>query len=179
MWRYFTKPPTRAAVRERIARLVSDDTRMIVAHSFGAVVAYEALYAPPVHTLITLGPPFGGPAVFEWLGPRVDAASPLHDLWPGGVESWIDIVSRGDVVGAGQNLRSLFGRAVEMHVVAHGRGSHIAERYLASPVTGTAISAGSLANPGPRTPLRAHLRTPRDESGGHSPLRQTDVRHPV
>lgn len=142
--RYLTDPAARAAVQERVARLITDDTRMIVAHSFGAVIAYEALYAHPewsVHTLITLGSPLGSPAVFERLDPHVDAVRPPPDRWPGSVESWTDIVSRGDVVGAGQNLRSLGGSAVEMHVVAHGRGSHTAERYLASPVTGTAISA--------------------------------------
>jgi hypothetical protein len=140
MWRYLTDPATRAAVQERVARLVTDDTRMIVAHSFGAVVAYEALRAHPewpVHTLITVGSPLGSPAVFE----RLDVIGPSADQWPGGIESWTDIVSRGDVVGAGQNLRSLVGGAVEMHVVAHGRGSHTAERYLASPVTGSAVSA--------------------------------------
>lgn len=45
--RYFTEPAIRAAARERLARAVTADTELIIAHSLGTVVAYETLCAHP------------------------------------------------------------------------------------------------------------------------------------
>jgi hypothetical protein len=59
--RYFTEPELRDAVRARAAELITSDTRVVVGHSLGSVVAYEVLCAlrperPPL-TLVTLGSP--------------------------------------------------------------------------------------------------------------------------
>ncbi|WP_319721585.1 hypothetical protein [Streptomyces sp. MB09-01] len=61
--RYFTEPELRAAVRARAAELITPGTRVVVGHSLGSVVAYEALCAlgpdrPPL-SLVTLGSPLG------------------------------------------------------------------------------------------------------------------------
>ena len=39
--RYFTEPELRARVRESVAAAVAEDTRVLVGHSLGSVVAYE------------------------------------------------------------------------------------------------------------------------------------------
>jgi pimeloyl-ACP methyl ester carboxylesterase len=60
--RYFTERDLRAAILARIETAVETDSQVIVAHSLGSVVAYEALAAHPewpIHTLITLGSPLG------------------------------------------------------------------------------------------------------------------------
>jgi hypothetical protein len=59
---YLGDPEIRQAARARIAAVIGEDTRVIVAHSLGTVVAYECLCAHPewpVRTLVTLGSPLG------------------------------------------------------------------------------------------------------------------------
>jgi hypothetical protein len=58
---YLTKPETRAEIQHRVAGCIGEDTRVLVAHSLGSVVAYELLCAHPewpVRTLVTLGSPW-------------------------------------------------------------------------------------------------------------------------
>jgi hypothetical protein len=60
--RYMTDPQVRQAVQKRVAAQVSADTQVVVGHSLGSVVAYEALCAHPewpVRGLVTLGSPLG------------------------------------------------------------------------------------------------------------------------
>jgi hypothetical protein len=60
--RYFTEPGLRAQVLERVAAEIGPDTRVLIGHSLGSVVAYESLCAHPywpVRTLVTLGSPLG------------------------------------------------------------------------------------------------------------------------
>src|SRR5262249_1484601 len=45
--RYMTDPVVRAVVQERVAAAVDGDTQVVVGHSLGSVVAYEALCAHP------------------------------------------------------------------------------------------------------------------------------------
>ena len=59
---YMTHPEVRQAVQDRVATEVGKDTRVVVGHSLGSVVAYEALCAHrewPVRALVTLGSPPG------------------------------------------------------------------------------------------------------------------------
>ena len=62
--RYMTDAEVRRAVQDRMVAEVAEDTRVVVGHSLGSVVAYEALCAHPewpVRTLVTLGSPLGMP----------------------------------------------------------------------------------------------------------------------
>jgi len=43
--RYLTDPGLRAAARARVIDLIGPDTEVVVGHSLGSVVAYEALHA--------------------------------------------------------------------------------------------------------------------------------------
>ena len=45
--RYVVDLTVRRAVQDRIAARVGEDTRVVVGHSLGSVVAYEALCAHP------------------------------------------------------------------------------------------------------------------------------------
>ena len=59
---YFHDAAIRSEARARVARVVGEDTRVLVGHSLGTVVAYEALCAHPdwrITTLVTLGSPLG------------------------------------------------------------------------------------------------------------------------
>ncbi len=62
--RYLTDDLVRDRVQREIAACVTPETRVLVGHSLGSVIAYEALCAHPewpVTTLVTIGSPLGIP----------------------------------------------------------------------------------------------------------------------
>lgn len=146
--RYFTEPELREQACERIAREVDADTRVLVGHSLGSVVAYEALCAHPgwpVRTLVTLGSPLGIPnLIFDRLQP-----APVNGrgAWPGGVARWVNVADRGDVVALVKQLRPCFGdvERVEDLRVNNGAKAHDISPYLTAAETGHAIAAGLVA----------------------------------
>src|SRR5712691_6634309 len=70
---YLHNEEVRHEVCGRVARVVTPDTRVLIGHSLGSVVAYECLCAHPewdVRTFVTLGSPLGiGELIFEQLHP--------------------------------------------------------------------------------------------------------------
>lgn len=132
---------TKAAILERVAMRVSRETRVVIGHSLGSVVAYEALCAHPewnVHTLLTVGSPLGiRNLVFEGLKP-----APENGLgaWPH-VTRWVNIADRGDIVALVKALGPLFG-PVQDCLVYNGWKSHSVARYLTTREAGAAIAAG-------------------------------------
>ncbi|MEV0128597.1 SAV_2336 N-terminal domain-related protein [Dactylosporangium sp. NPDC050688] len=136
--RYFTDQRLRAAVQRRIAAAITDDTQVIVAHSFGAIAVYETLCAYPalkVRALITLGTPLGSPAVLRRLRPP-----PGQSLR--NVGSWTNVAARGDVVAMPSALPVEFGGWITNVAVDNGIEWHSVARYLSQPQTGAAILAG-------------------------------------
>src|SRR5450631_408216 len=110
---YLQDEDLRATALHRVAAQISEDTRVIVAHSLGSVVAYESLCANPdwpVHTFVSLGSPLGVPSViFEELQPEpTDGVG----VWPAGLVRWTNIADRGDVVALEKNLSKCFGERV-------------------------------------------------------------------
>ncbi len=64
----------RDRLRARIEAEVTEDTRVLVAHSLGTVLSYSALVQHddwPVHTFVTLGSPLAVPMLFNSLEPVV------------------------------------------------------------------------------------------------------------
>jgi hypothetical protein len=130
-------------VLKRVEQKVTAETQLIVAHSLGTVVAYEALCANlewRVHSLITLGSPLGIPnLVFEALTPPPVEG---RGRWPG-VTSWVNIADQGDIVALVKELAPLFdGGRIEDQTVNNGWESHNVVRYLTAVETGTAIARG-------------------------------------
>ena len=141
--KYLTEDPTRSAAIERVAHRITADTRVIVGHSLGSVVAYEALCANPqwpVRALVTLGSPLGvRNLIFDRLRP-----SPAGGVgrWPGQVTRWTNIADRGDVVALVKDLSPRFGDGVRSVEVDCGSKAHDAGRYLTAEATGAAIAEG-------------------------------------
>src|ERR1700722_14599437 len=86
-----------ARLRARIEAEITDDTRVLVAHSLGTVLSYSALAAHndwPVHTFVTLGSPLAAPMLFNSLEP-----APVDGLgaWPGSVQRWVNIRAVNDM----------------------------------------------------------------------------------
>lgn len=146
---YFTDPMIRAEIQNRFATMIDVDTRVVVAHSLGSVVAYESLCAHrewPVTDLVTLGSPLGVPhVVLHRLVPQPGrgAAGP-QGLWPGSVQRWINLTDDGDFVALEPRLRKVFGERVVDVAIANGAGPHNVERYLSAAETGSAVLAGLL-----------------------------------
>ncbi|MGI5372226.1 hypothetical protein [Streptomyces iakyrus] len=65
VYRYLSAPARRARSRDAVAKAIRESgAKVVVAHSLGSVVAYEALHANSdltVEVLITLGSPLGLP----------------------------------------------------------------------------------------------------------------------
>ena len=142
---YMNDASVHAEVQKRLATKVSKDTHVLIGHSLGSVVAYEALCAHPewpVNTLITLGSPLGiRNLIFDCLKP-----APRDGLgsWPGNVQRWVNIFDRGDVVALVKDLKPLFGRAgvtIEDISIDNGATAHGSGPYLTAKETGDAIAS--------------------------------------
>lgn len=141
---YLTDEAIRGEAVARVARHVTRDTRVLVGHSLGSVVAYEALCAHPewpVRVFVTLGSPLGvRRLIFDRLrpAPEQDGAG----RWPGSVVSWANIADDGDVVALRKNLGELFGERVRTTIVHCGARAHDVTRYLTAEAAGRAIASG-------------------------------------
>ena len=132
------------SVLARINEEVSGDTRVLVGHSLGSVVAYEYLYRyqpPSIELLVTLGCPLGIPnLVFDRLTP---APANGRGAWPGMVAGWVNVADPDDIVALRKQLAPLFstpqGEAVEDHLVDNGDEPHAISRYLNAVPTGAAL----------------------------------------
>ncbi|MEE1810811.1 hypothetical protein [Streptomyces sp. BE133] len=143
--RYFTEPELREAVRARAEELITPETRVVVGHSLGSVVAYEVLCAlrperPPL-TLVTLGSPLGlAGLVFNRLQPTPQQDS--TGVWPAPVKHWTNLADSGDVVALVRELAPRFGPQVLDLLVDNGSEMHSMRAYLTAVETGTAIATG-------------------------------------
>ena len=144
--RYLTDEAVRRWVQGRVEQCVGADTRVLVGHSLGSVIAYEALCAHPewpVRALVTLGSPLGIPKlVFDRLDPAPKAG---RGVWPGTVRAWTNVCDRGDVVALVKQLGPLFpdaSRAVSDVLVDNGWGVHDVVAHLTAAETGEAVARG-------------------------------------
>jgi hypothetical protein len=150
--RYFTEEPLRKAITSCVADRVTAETRVLIGHSLGSVVAYESLFLNadwPVRTLVTLGSPLGiKNLVFHKLLPSPEVAEDgpagsLRGRWPSPATSWTNIADPGDVVALVRLLRPLFGPdTVDDRSVHNGWKSHELQEYLAREETGRAVLTG-------------------------------------
>jgi pimeloyl-ACP methyl ester carboxylesterase len=136
---YFTQPQVRAQIQERFAAAIGPETRVVVAHSLGSVVAYEALCAHPqwpVTDFVTVGSPLAVPhIVTDRLRPPPGPVEPA-------VARWVNITDDGDFVALQPKLRRVFGDRVTDVGISNGIKAHEVHRYLSAAETGTAVLAG-------------------------------------
>src|SRR5215831_1846715 len=90
--RYLSDDGLRRAANGRIAARITSDTRVVVGHSLGSVVAYETLCANPqwpVTTFVSIGSPLGiANVIFDRLRP---APQNGKGLWPASLRRWTNI----------------------------------------------------------------------------------------
>lgn len=140
---YFEDYEIRKRVIKRVVDEIGDDTRVVVGHSLGSVVAYEALCSRTdwlPKAFVTLGSPLGlRNLIFDRLTP-----SPREGVgcWPAAASTWSNIADVTDVVAAVGNLARRFGDRVSDYRVANGARMHDITAYLTAAETGASIAAG-------------------------------------
>jgi hypothetical protein len=150
---YLNDQEIRRRAVAQVVDAVRPDTRVLVGHSLGSVVAYEALSANPdwpVRVLVTLGSPLGIPnLIFDRLLPApLPPSNPgpgPRGRWPGQGRAWTNIADEADVVALVKDLRPAFGAGVDGWVVDNGAHAHNVKPYLTAVQTGRAIRSGLAA----------------------------------
>ncbi len=139
---YLQEPAIRQAAQDRVAARVSPETRVILAHSTGSIIAYEALCAHPewdIRMFVTLGSPLGLRYVFDRLSP-----SPQNGIgsWPGSIRHWTNVADVHDIVALEKGLGTKFAGPVSDILIDNGARAHDLGPYLTAVQTGRAIAAG-------------------------------------
>ncbi|MEU4623885.1 hypothetical protein AB0G04_28415 [Actinoplanes sp. NPDC023801] len=139
---YLTRPAVRERVRQTVVSALEEHRpRVVVAHSLGSVVTYEALHRRPdleVPLLVTLGSPLALPEiVFDALDPEPRDGRGIR---PPGVGRWVNIADPGDVIAVPTELGGRFD-VDEHHTTPIGVADfHTMAGYLRSPVTAAEIA---------------------------------------
>lgn len=140
--RYLADPYIRAYAISQVRQHLDSNTRIIIGHSLGSVVAYETLRAResalPLPLLITLGSPLGLSAINRRL--RQPPA------YPTGLNRWVNIAAPDDIVAARPDLITVFDRNRPSRArfdrtwrVDNGSEPHRADFYLAKRSCGQAL----------------------------------------
>ncbi|MFJ8495500.1 hypothetical protein ACIRBZ_45320 [Streptomyces sp. NPDC094038] len=140
--------PERTAAREEVAkRIAQHQPRVVIAHSLGSVVAYEALHAHPElqpDLFLTLGSPLALPrVVFERLTPSPQpVGSALRGARPPGQTRWVNVADPGDPVAIPPGLSRFFDGVAMDHTTVISRlfRFHHATKYLQAETTAAAIA---------------------------------------
>jgi hypothetical protein len=136
--RYLTDEEVRKTAQQKVLELLDEKTQVLVAHSLGSVVAYEACFQlkRPLPLLVTIGSPLGlAKVVYERLRPQ-------PPVFPPQVRRWVNVADRNDIVAAEPALGRFFGDVPEGArfdsdwTVKNGRDAHSAKAYL------TAVEVG-------------------------------------
>ncbi|ORW30604.1 hypothetical protein AWB91_20285 [Mycobacterium paraense] len=145
--RYLTDDHIRTSAQNYVLELIGPETRMVVGHSLGSVVAYQALHRAyegrlsgnQQLTLITLGSPLGlQNIIYDCLPPPVQGVPPATNRWE-------NLAAEDDLVAAELDLTDLFpplpGSPVKVcnHLVDTGSQPHEVTHYLIEPPAGRIV----------------------------------------
>ncbi|WP_189745191.1 hypothetical protein [Streptomyces nojiriensis] len=143
---YLLDPATRLKARRRVSDLLTEEVQVVVAHSLGSVVAYEALCASRhrhrVRAFVTVGSPLGiRSLIFDRLRPPPGTDG--TGVWPGDDSlTWTNVADAADVVALEKDLRPAFGPRVRNIRTHNGARAHDIRPYLTERCTGEAVAAG-------------------------------------
>jgi hypothetical protein len=139
---YLHDAQIRTYAQQTMAALITPETRVVVAHSLGSVVAYETLcMLPPVPrlTFVTLGSPLGIPNLF------FDRLHPAPEngvgRFPACVTAWTNVCDVYDIIALVKDLGPLFPGVVD-HRIDNGWRAHELVHHLTAKEVGAAVAAG-------------------------------------
>lgn len=139
---YFSDAETREAAISRVLNLIDKDTKVIIAHSLGSIVAYEAVCRAqiPIPFLITMGSPLGLETIIY------QRLLPQPPIYPREVRRWVNIYDPDDLIAAEPDLRARFstdkptGAGMESFIVDCDAMPHEASRYLCKSEVGRIVA---------------------------------------
>jgi pimeloyl-ACP methyl ester carboxylesterase len=142
--RYLSEEALREQALARVNALLTPATQVLIGHSLGSVVAFEAAQTlgHPLPLLITIGCPLGlHTVVYERVRPQ-------PPRFPPRVHHWLNVADRNDVVAAEPDLTPLFGSTAPSGAVLEGGWTvdngakpHQADFYLTKAQVGRPIGA--------------------------------------
>jgi hypothetical protein len=131
--RYLTNDEIRFAALKSVSDLIGPETKVLIGHSLGSVVAYEAAHrmSQPLPLLLTLGSPLGlQTIVYQRLRPQPPGFPPQ-------VRRWVNVADRDDFIAAEPDLEGLFDAGVPAdavfeggYTVDNGASPHNSDFYL-------------------------------------------------
>jgi hypothetical protein len=131
--RRLTNDEIRFAALKLVSDLVGPETKVLLGHSLGSVVAYEAahLMTQPLPLLLTLGSPLGlQTIVYQRLRPQPPGFPPK-------VRRWVNVADQDNFIAAEPDLKELFGAGVPAdaafeggYTVDNGASPHSSDFYL-------------------------------------------------
>jgi len=139
---YLTNDAIRSAARESVFKLIGPETKVLIGHSLGSVVAYEAahLMRQPLPLLLTLGSPLGLQTII------CQQLQPQPPGFPPSVRRWVNIADRDDFIAAEPNLEGLFSAGIPVgasfkgdYTVDNGAQPHNSDFYLGKVQVGREI----------------------------------------
>ncbi|MBS2961507.1 hypothetical protein KGA66_00515 [Actinocrinis puniceicyclus] len=128
----------RLIVAQAVERQCPD---IVIAHSLGSVVAYEALCTLPAGTVglfVTIGSPLAMPDVVY---DRVETAGAQPAPRPAAVERWINVADVGDLVAVPSRLAGRFDVDADLSETIGVFDFHRARKYLESRTVAAMIAA--------------------------------------
>ena len=142
--RYLSDDVVREQALARVHALLTPGTQVLVGHSLGSVVAFEAaqMFDHPLPLFITIGCPLGlHTVVYERVHPQPSRFPPT-------VQHWVNIADRNNIVAAEPDLTPLFGSTAPpgavlegSYTVENGAKPHQADFYLTKAQVGRPIGA--------------------------------------
>ncbi|HZU56517.1 MAG TPA: hypothetical protein VFA06_11665 [Actinocrinis sp.] len=142
--RYLTDLKLRHEVRDRTQAAILPDTKVVVGHGIGALIAYEALCAlsdAVSVTFVSLGAAMCGPQqVFTRLEP---APRNEQGHWPAAIRRWFNVVAHSDPTAMiAPQLTERFGPGIEDEVIEIKTSCGDLQPYLLDRATGRALATG-------------------------------------
>jgi hypothetical protein len=142
--RYLTDRKFRHELRDRTQACIGPETKVVVGHGLGGLIAYEALCAVSdavAVSLVTLGPALCGPrVVFDLLDP---APRSNQGEWPAAVRHWSNLVAHTDLTAQCEaRLTARFGPGIDDLVIEPHTVTESLTGYLLDRSTGLAVATG-------------------------------------
>jgi pimeloyl-ACP methyl ester carboxylesterase len=99
-----------------VLNLIRPETKIIIGHSLGSVVAYESVQRlnQPIPLLITLGSPLGlGTLIYPKLRPQ-------PPTYPANLTRWVNIADPDDFIAAEPDLQPMFSTGIPSGALFEG-----------------------------------------------------------